>query len=163
MDEEEETPEVAGLKSGGSKNMLVLILVGVNVLVTLGAGAGIFLMMSNQPSGGAAAEPEPEPTEIGPMQELPALVVNLADQGESRFVRAGFYVELDSEDHQSVFEERKVPLRSAMILHLSALTAEQLQGGEARQALLTQLKELANETLGGGFVRRMYVSELVVQ
>jgi len=154
-------------KPEAPKNRLVIILVVVNLVVVLAAAGGVvaFTVMGGaSPAPAAAAEPAPGAMrDIGPLMEVADMVVNLSDETGTRYMRAGFQFELADADRQSDVEARMVPVRSAILLHLSGLDAEGTRGRENREALLEALRDLVNEQLGGEHVRAVYFTTFVVQ
>ncbi|HJL19163.1 MAG TPA: flagellar basal body-associated FliL family protein [Sandaracinaceae bacterium LLY-WYZ-13_1] len=159
-DDKSEAPEAED--AGGGKNKLLIVLVVTNLLVVLGAGAAVFFAMGS-PSQSAEAETDGEPEPVGPLLELQAMVVNLDEPERTAFLRAGFQLELSDAEAQPQVEARLVPLRSAMLLHLSGMTVEDTVGREQREQVLESLRDVANEQLGGELVRRVHFTEFVVQ
>lgn len=146
----------------GGKSKLMLILVVTNLLVVAGAGAAVFFAMS-QPTQEAAAEETDAPETLGPLVEVTTLVVNLSDAEGSRYLRASLQIEARNEEAKATVEARMVPIRSALLLYLSGLTAEDFVGSEARQAILEECSTRIEEQAGEGLVRNVYIGDMVVQ
>ena len=104
-------------KAEGGKSKLLILLVVLNVLGVSGAGVAIFFALTQTPHAAAEA-PVHETNEIGPLIEVPALIVNLTDPG-NHFLRAGFNIEVRTPEQQPDVEARMIPIRSAILLHLS--------------------------------------------
>ncbi len=159
-----------GEEKKGGKGKILAIVLGVVLVVVLAGGSAagaVVLTLANAPAPAAAAAeeaaPAGEPRQMGPLMEVPALVVNLDDPDGSHFIRAGFQFELRDAEQQSVVESHLVPIRSAILLHLSGLTVEDTMGRENREALLERMLELVNEQIGSDLVTHIYFTALVVQ
>ena len=163
---DEDKSEAEG-NAGGSNKKLIVALMIVNLLVLLGAGGAVayVVMMPGQQAQADAPSEEDEdaPPQLGPLVELSTFVINLDDSDSSHYVRAGFQLELANAEDQSRVEARMVPIRSAVMLHLSGLTVAETRGRDNRQALLEALKELVNEQIGDELVRRIYFTQFVVR
>lgn len=158
-DEPAADPEAA--PEGGGKNKLIIILVVVNLLVVAGAAVAVVLAMGGSSDAGGRASAEP--ATLGPLIEIDGVVVNLDEPGGSHYLRASFQLELDGEESQEPVTARLVPIRSALMLHLSGLHVEDTQGEENRAELLETVATIANEQLGDELVRRAYFTEFVAQ
>lgn len=159
-DETETEPEVA---PSGGKNKLMIILVVTNLVAVIGAAVAIVFATSTPASGDEEEAEAEESTELGPLVELAAMVVNLDEPGGTHYLRAGFQLEITDGERQPEVEARMVPIRSAVMLHLSGLSSETTTGQEARETILEQIATLCNEQIGSELVRRAYFTEFVVQ
>jgi len=164
MADDKQDTEEQPAPSGGGKSTLIIVLVVTNLLVVAGAAGAVVMTMGSQPAATAeAAEPTGSGREVGPLLELSALVVNLEDPNGTHYLRAGFQLEIRDAERQAEVETRLVPLRSAVLLHLSGKSMDEVVGQENRAAILEELTELANEQIGGDLVRAIYFTEFVVQ
>lgn len=145
------------------RSPLVLVLSLVSVVALAGSGAAVYLVVARPAAAEAPATSEEARPEIGPLVELTPMVVNLDEQDASRLLRVVFQLELENEADRAVLEQRLVPLRSDMLLHLSSLRVDDVQGRENRERLLEALRTRMVPILGEGVVRRVYFGELVVQ
>lgn len=158
----DETGEDVAKSGDGGKNKLMLILVVINILAVTGLGA--YLVLFHQgPQSAEAEEPEPEPTEFGPLVPLDAMVSNLAGSNGKKFIKVTMHLEVGDPDKQPVLEAALVPVRNRFLLHLSSLTAEQVDSSEKMEALRGKLAELANKELGEEVVRRVFFTEFIAQ
>lgn len=146
----------------GGKSKLMIVLVLTNLLVVAGAGAAVFFAMS-QPTQEAEAEEGEAPETLGPLVEVTTMVVNLSDADGSRYLRASLQIEAPDEESKATVEARMVPIRSALLLYLSGLTAEDFVGTEARQAILEECQARIEEQAGEDLVRNVYINDMVVQ
>lgn len=148
----------------GGKSKLMLVLVATNLLVVAGAGAAVFFAMS-QPTQEAVAEEGAgtAPETLGPLLEVTTLVVNLSDEEGSRYLRTSLQIETRDEEAKTAVEARMVPIRSALLLYYSGLTAEDFVGTEARQAILEESQARIEEQAGEGLIRHVYIGDMVIQ
>ena len=160
MSEETAAEPEAPPGEGGGKNKLIIMLVVVNLLVVAGAAVAVVLAMGS--GGGAEAAPA-EVEALGPLVEIDGVVVNLDEVGGSHYLRASFQLELDGEESQEPVTARLVPIRSALMLHLSGLEVADTQGEENRAEILETVATIANEQIGDEVVRRAYFTEFVAQ
>ncbi|MFK7988930.1 MAG: flagellar basal body-associated protein FliL [Sandaracinaceae bacterium] len=147
----------------GGKSKLMIVLVVTNLLVVAGAGAAVFFAMSQPTQEAEAADEGDAPETLGPLVEVTTLVVNLSDTEGSRYLRTSLQIESPDEESKATVESRMVPIRSALLLYLSGLTAEDFVGTEAREAILEECKARIEEQAGEGLVRNVYIGDMVVQ
>jgi len=159
-DDAPEPEEVDAPKRG---NGLLLVIMLVNTLALI--GGGVYFALFHQPASAEApqAKPEPAPHEVGPMVELEAIVANLAEDTASRFVKLKMHLEVEDPEDQPIVEAAIVPIRNAVLLHLSSLTVDQTVGADNKEQIRKALQEKINETLGAPKVRRIFFTEFVVQ
>jgi len=154
-------------EKGGKSKILLIVLGVLGVIVVAGGSAAgaVALTLANAPAAAAEEEAEPvdEPRQMGPLMEIPAMVVNLDDPTGSHFIRAAFQFELADAEQQPQVESHLVPVRSEILLHLSGMSVEECMGRENRQALLDELLVLVNEQIGAEIVTNIYFTALVVQ
>jgi flagellar FliL protein len=159
--EDTELEEEAPPKRG---NGLLLVIMVVNTLALI--GGGVYFALFHQPAAAATpadAEPEPDPHAVGPMIQLDSIVANLAEETSSRFVKLTMHLELKDAEDQPVVEAALVPIKSAILLHLSSLTVDDTVGTEKKEKIRETLLEKINETIGAEKVRRLFFTEFVVQ
>lgn len=159
-DGEEEVTEGGGKRNA---NALLLVVMLVNTLALV--GGGVYFAFFHQSAGAAApaAEEEKEPNEVGPLLPLDPIVANLADPTATRFVKVAVQLELVDEEKRPVVEAAIVPIRNAILLHLSGLKTEDTSGTENKEKIRDALLAEVHETLGTEDVRRLYFGEFVVQ
>jgi flagellar FliL protein len=152
-------PELKPAKKGGSKLMMIVI-----AIVVLGAGGGGAWWFMRGPSV-KAEEKEPDPAERGLVAFEPFLV-NLADPGGGRFLKATIQVVVGSKEEALHLKETPVLLmqaRSAILELLTLQTADTLVTPEGKQALKDAIKERIGKALGKVKVVDVLFSEFVVQ
>jgi flagellar protein FliL len=161
----------------GNKNALLLALVGMNLVGILGLGAYIALAAptasaspgeegghgGGHASGGHGDEEEEEEGEAGPVVEFPTLVVNLADEEGSRYLKMTFQMELATEEAKEHVEPRIPRLRDAVLSYLSGLHAAEVRGSTHMAEVRDHLQELTIERMGEEHVKRVFLTEYLVQ
>jgi flagellar FliL protein len=119
--------------------------------------------------GAEAAAPAEEPkkklSEHGLVKFEP-FVVNLADAGNQRFLRASIQLVVDTPEEAAEFEEKPVLLmgaRDAIVNTLSEQTSDHLGTAEGRVKLREELKEHVSAALNEIEVVDVLFSDFVIQ
>lgn len=144
-------------KKGGLMKMLVIV-----VVLLGGAGGGAFWWMRG---GTAKAATEPELEERGLLSFEPFLV-NLADEGGNRFLKATIQLVFESAEEAKHIEESPVVvghLRSAVLEVLTEESATTLVKPEGKEALKKKIKEHTSKLVPHQKVMDVLFSEFVVQ
>lgn len=161
----ESTPE-AGKAPAKKKSRLVPILIVAVVLVAGAGGGGAWYMLrASSPEGAAPAESEKKLSEHGLVKFEP-FVVNLADEGNQRFLRASIQLVVESPEEAAEFEEKPVLLmgaRDAIVNTLSEQTSDHLGTAEGRVKLRETLKEHVSAALKEIEVVDVLFSDFVIQ
>ncbi|MCC7010578.1 MAG: flagellar basal body-associated FliL family protein [Acidobacteria bacterium] len=156
-----ETPAAPAPKK--KSGWMLKAMIAVLVLGGIGGGAAWYFLR-----GGAAeakAKPEPPLAERGLVTFEPFLV-NLADQGANRFLKANVQLVVESAEEAKHVEETPVlasHLRSAILELLTQQTATSLVTAEGKESLKRALKERTGPVLGDGKVLDVLFAEFVVQ
>jgi flagellar FliL protein len=165
-------------RKGRSKILLLLVVV-VLVLGAAGGGGFYFWWKSQQaaqaaqpaegaPAAGAdghAAPPAPEEPVSGALPFEP-FIVNLADQGGTRYLKADVRLVVSGGDVKELEEDQVVMLRlrSAILEHLSQQTSDAIVTPEGKGALKAALAERCSKILGHhAKVTDVLFAEFVVQ
>ena len=144
-------------KKGGLMKMLV-----VAIVLLGGAGGGAFWWMRG---GTATAATEPELEERGILPFEPFLV-NLTDDGNTRFLKATIQLVFESEQEAKHVEESPVVvghLRSAILELLAEESAAALVTPDGKEALKKTIKEQTSKLVPHQKVMDVLFSEFVVQ
>ncbi len=162
-------PTPTGHVPAKKKKPLVLI-IGV-ALVVSAAGGGAWFFMRGKSTAEAAEttkeEPkkdEKKPSERG-LEKMDPFIVNLADEGGKRFLRASIQLVVEDAKEAKEFEEKPVltmGARSAIVNTLTTQTAESLGTPEGKEELRALLKEHVSEALKMEIVD-VLLSDFVVQ
>jgi len=155
-----DTPAAA---AGGKKktpNVLVLALLGVLVV---GGGAGAYMyIQKGKGDGQAALAPPPDPG----VARLEPFVVNLADPGGRRFLRATLSLVFEQKEAAKEFDEDEVArtrARAAVLELLAEQVADTLVTPGGKTALRQHIAARASEALEHTKVTDVLFTEFVVQ
>jgi flagellar FliL protein len=154
-------------KSGFKRLLMVAIL----LLVVAGAGGGAFWWWRNQQAAQAAGSPAPdahaaEVNEVSGALQFEPFIVNLADAGASRYLKADIRLLVSGIESVKEIEEDEVVmlrLRSAILEHLSRQTSDAVATGEGKDALKHALAERCTAILQHAKVADVLFAEFVVQ
>ena len=162
-------PTPTGHVPAKKKKPLVLI-IGV-ALVVSAAGGGAWFFMRGKSTAEAAETTKEEPkkdekklSERG-LVKMDPFIVNLADEGGKRFLRASIQLVVEDAKEAKEFEEKPVltmGARSAIVNTLTTQTAESLGTPEGKEELRALLKEHVSEALKMEIVD-VLLSDFVVQ
>lgn len=172
-----------------AKKKLPLIPIIAVVLLLGGGGGGWYYMKAKAAAAAeAAAAADSGDEEEAPKDEKPKakkkkkkgdekklserglvkmepFIVNLADEGGKRFLRASIQLVVEDEKEAKEFEEKPVltmGARSAVVGTLSTLTTDDLNTPEGKEELRETLKEKVSEALDMEIVD-VLLSDFVVQ
>jgi flagellar protein FliL len=162
-DETPETPPAAPAAPKSSK--LVPILLVVNLLAS---GAGVALQQlrpavahAAPPAHDAAEEKKAAP--VGPIVQIPSIIVNLNETGSGRYLKVSVELQLADKAAETLLEANKTIVRDALLRSLSNLTIAQTQGEESKDKIGAELVTRLEKELGADKVRRVFFTEFVVQ
>lgn len=140
-----------------------LLIAAVAVVAVGGGGTAAFLTMRGQPA--TTAEESPKAAEPG-LLSLEPFVVNLADEGRSRFLRVSVRLVVDGPEQAEHVQKDEVALvrvRSTILELLTQQTAERIVTTEGKAALKQAIGEGAEAALHGTKVIDVLFSDFVVQ
>ncbi|MFY9705186.1 MAG: flagellar basal body-associated FliL family protein [Desulfobacterales bacterium] len=150
----------------------VLIIVALVFVLLLGMmGTGFFFMWNKMnaanahsaDSGEAGAPPAEELVKIGPIHPLDTFIVNLADEGGSRYLRVTMNLELKDKDAVALVQERLPMIRNGVLMLLPAKKYADISTVEGKDALRDELVAKLNSFLKPDSVANIYFTEFVVQ
>jgi flagellar FliL protein len=150
----------------------VLIIVAIVFVLLLGMmGTGFFFMWNKMnaanahsaDSGEAGAPPAEELVKIGPIHPLDTFIVNLADEGGSRYLRVTMNLELKDKDAVALVQERLPMIRNGVLMLLPAKKYADISTVEGKDALRDELVAKLNSFLKPDSVANIYFTEFVVQ
>jgi len=157
-------PAAAAEPKAPRRNGRRLVLLSLSALVLVGGGVGATAVFRSRGAEHAAAEEKP--VEHG-LLSLEPFVVNLADQGGSRFLRASVRLVVDTPERAEQLRKDDVAmtrLRSAIIDVLTEQHADRLVTAEGKASLKKALASHAQGVLSGAAtVSDVLFSEFVVQ
>jgi flagellar FliL protein len=117
------------------------------------------------PAGGAAAHPASAPAaKFGRVVSLDSVVVNLAQSEGRRYLKATIQLEVPEEERVvKEVEARKAQLLDLVVATLARKSLGELTGPEALDRLRGELTDRTRQELGAERVRRVFITEFVVQ
>ena len=159
QDGEAPAPSEKPKKKGGAMKWMFIVAL---VMVLGGAGAAWWMLGSSTEAAEAA---EPEISARGVFAFEPFLV-NLADEGGQRFLKATISIVVESPEEAKHLEETPVivaHIRSAIIEVLTQQKAPALVTPDGKTALRQAIKERTSPMVSGKKVLDVLFSEFVVQ
>ncbi|MDX2480399.1 MAG: flagellar basal body-associated FliL family protein [Desulfuromusa sp.] len=154
-------------EGGGSKKKLIIIIAAVLVLL-IGGGAGYFFFMGGEEEEKISpeqeqAELEKQAKQVGPMVNIDSFIVNIADDQESRYLKAAITIEVDGLEASMELNERMAQLKDAILLLIGNKTFGELNDLQGKIQLRAELINKINSILLKGKVKRIYFTDFVVQ
>jgi len=184
-EKQDSAPEADGdaTKPSSSKSVLPWILLGIIVPLCAGAGFGLGRLLAGSET---VVEEVPEETDIPDymnlmsqdnpdqkswfFQELEPVVANLADPGATRYIRAGFMLEMagsfDSTSGAIWLGEKRPLIKNWLAIYLASQTVEDLQGERNLNRVLAEIRDLLNERLFPNVkppIEKVLLSEFAIQ
>jgi flagellar basal body-associated protein FliL len=163
-----DTPAASTPAGPGLMQKVLRILPKVAVLAGL-AGAAfalvVFVVRPMFPAPGAAEKPPQKAGEkFGRVVALDSVVVNVAQTEGRRYLKATVHVEV-SDDEKTVkeVEARKAQLLDLIVATLTRKSLSDLTSPEALDTLRNEVLARVSQALGAERVRRVYITEFVVQ
>ena len=99
----------------------------------------------------------------GPVATLEPFVVNLNEEGSTRFLKATFEVELTSNHAVDEIANNKRVVRDEVLRYLSGLAVGDTLGEAGKNKIRDEVTFRIDKALGGGRVRRTFFTDFVVQ
>ena len=111
------------------------------------------------------AEDEPASAEApSHTVNLPPFLVNLGpDFSDMHYLKVSIGVEVANEEAAKVFEDHGAKVRNNVLMYLSTLKAEEIQGPENRAKILTRIRAEVRKAVGAKKVQGVYLTEFVIQ
>lgn len=116
---------------------------------------------ANQTSGPAA--PKKETKELGPTYAVGNFTVNLSDEGDRLYVKAGVAVEASSQEVVAELTARDPQLKDIVIAVLSSRTMADIASAEGKESVKREIRDAMNRLLAKGKVRGVFFTEFVFQ
>jgi flagellar protein FliL len=151
------------VKKGGMMKTLLLAVVGLLLLVSIGGGAWWWF---HRDGDTVEAAPKAPPLETRGLLKFEPFMVNLADDGGARFLKATIGLVVEDAATAKKIEESPVVvsrLRSDILELLTEQTAAPLVTPEGKDSLKKAIKARTAETLEDKKVIDVLFSEFVVQ
>jgi flagellar FliL protein len=148
----------------------IVIIAGVSLIVLAVIGAGFFMLWQKlsaldkpKPAVSAKAPEKIDQSGIGPIFSLDSFIVNLSDQGGKRYLRITMGLELGDPKSAEVLTKRLPQVRDSILMILPARKVEELQTAEGKISLRTEIISELNALLGKEIVKKIYITEFVIQ
>jgi flagellar FliL protein len=169
--EPQETPEAAA-PAGDKNKKLIGLLLRVGIFVALAGAAFAVALFVVRPlfpplKGGSVPPPPTEkaaPAKFGRVISLESVVVNVAQTEGRRYLKATIQLEV-AEDEKVVkeVESRKVQIVDLLVATLAKKTLTDVTTPDALDRLRGELYERISQEFDKEKVRRIFITEFVVQ
>ncbi len=182
---EETTQEatVVETKKGGS-NILLIIVVVMLFLILLGGAAAAYFMLNEdsevledanqakQTKVEAPAKAAPSTSsssrntdysKIGAMYPMDQYIVNLYNEGSSRYLKTTINFELSIPELSAEMDTKKPLIRDIVIKTLSAKTYEEISTIRGKENLKDEIVSKVNQVLTDGQVNNIFFTDFVIQ
>ncbi len=146
------------------KSWMIWAIVAVMTVVLAGGGSFLYfrLFRGNRTVQASA----PTKTVVKSTLGLEPFLVNLADKGEVRFVKASFRIGLAGEKEADELGKDPVftaAVRDAIISLLTAKTSDQILTPEGKEALRREILTRVNMLMPSGKAHEVYIVDFMVQ
>ena len=127
------------------------------IIALVGAVAIIMLLNTNN----QGKDSKPTIDEVLEMSvDIKEITTNLASND---FIRISFKIQTDSKKAKEELQKRDFQVNNIIILELSGLEVEEIQGKEGQLKLEETLKTKINEILQEGKVQKVYITQFLLQ
>ena len=106
---------------------------------------------------------EVQAPKIGPLHSLETFIVNLADEGGTRYLRATMKLELADDQSVNFAQERLPLIRDSILMTLPTKKYEDINTVEGKKTLRDELIAKLNVIMVPGSVSNIYFTEFVIQ
>lgn len=151
-------------------NKLIFLLVAVLLVLTVGLAAGFFMMWNKLSDMNAqanlAANSEAEQNQAaapGPLFSLETFIVNLADEGRSRYLRVTMDLELAQPEDADKLSDRLSQVRDSILMILPSKRFDDIASMEGKVALRDEIITKLNGLYAQNVVTNIFFTEFVVQ
>ncbi len=101
--------------------------------------------------------------QIGPIYPMDQFIVNLYNEGSSRYLKTTLNFELSSEELQAEMDKKKPLIRDIVIKLLSAKTYEEISTIKGKENLKDEIVAKVNQVLTDGKVNNVFFTDFVIQ
>ena len=162
---EENATEAAPAKTGSGKKMILLALVGILILGGGGGAAWFFMGGKDEKSDTQEehAKAEGGHEEPGPIMELEPFLLNLADNGELRFLKVSIKLELDRPEEKTDFQNKTPAIRDALLVLLSSKESQLLRTVNGKRRVREEIMTRVNGVMSKGKVANVFFTDFIIQ
>jgi flagellar protein FliL len=140
-------------------NKLVMTMFILLVIIALVGTVAIITLLNTNNNQGKDSKPTID--EILEMSvDIKEITTNLASND---FIRISFKIQTDSKESKEELQKRDFQVNNIIILELSGLEVEEIQGKEGQLKLEETLKTKINEILQEGKVQKVYITQFLLQ
>ena len=152
------------------KNIIIIAAVSLVVLAVI--GGGFFMLWQKLSSldssregseSGKHEEKKEQGGGIGQIFSLEPFIVNLSDQGGKRYLRITMGLELGDPKYADELTKRLPQIRDSILMILPSRKVDELQSSDGKNALRTEIQTSMNGLLGKEAIKRIYITEFVIQ
>ena len=101
--------------------------------------------------------------QLGPMVKLKPLIVNLSDEGATRFVKTSVVLEITQEEYLQEVEALTPPILDLIISVLCDKKLADLRTPQFKEQLKRELIEKSHQMLGSQKIKNIYFDEFIFQ
>ncbi|MEI6262102.1 MAG: flagellar basal body-associated FliL family protein [Deltaproteobacteria bacterium] len=148
----------------------IIIIAGVVLIVLAVIGGGFFMLWQklstlDKPQGEESGRSSEKISHggMGPVFALDSFIVNLSDQGGKRYLRVTMGLELGDPKLAEELTKRLPQIRDSILMTLPSRKVDELQTAEGKGALRSEIVSNLNELLGKETVKKIYITEFVIQ
>lgn len=156
----QEEAEAQVPQEGKKKKGKLLLIVVLAAVVLVGGAAGAYFFVFSK--GGDGSKKEATKAE-GVNFALEPFVVNLMDQGGTKYLKVSVQLELAKPELTEKAKMKTAQLRDAIITVITNKTSDELIAPEGKLLLKDEIKQRANQILGEGSVINVYLTDFVMQ
>jgi flagellar protein FliL len=158
MPPEEEQKEVVQEKPKSKK---LLIIIPLLLVLLGGGGAGAYFKFVRVPDESKEGKKPAESAAV--FYEMDTFMVNLADPGGKRFLKASIKLKVGSADVAEECKLRNFEIRDTVLMLLSSRESQDIVSPEDKLALKKQIVEALNRMLHKGQAADVYFTDFLVQ
>ena len=151
-------------------NKFIFLVVAVLLVLTIGLAAGFFMMwnklsvLSTQTAVATTSETgKAQAAALGPLYSLDTFIVNLADEGRSRYLRVSMDLELSESTDAGKLTERLSQVRDSILMILPSKQFDDIASMEGKIALRDEIIAKLNGLFVNEVVTNIFFTEFVVQ
>lgn len=145
-------------KSSAVKYVIIGMIVMILIPVIGFFAASKFIFTQSEESAGV----DPK-NQIGVIYPLKVVVVNIANTGATRYLRAGISFELQDKTTVAELTERDPQITDLVIMVLSVKELEDLVDFSGKNQIRKEIIEKVNTLLQSGKIKNAYFTEFVIQ
>lgn len=162
IEEEGDQSREQATKPKKKTKMLIIIVIAVLVLIA-GAAAAYFFLIGKAAQQDKAFITKNSKEVQGVNFALEPFVVNLMDQGGSKYLKVSVQIELSNAKLLEQAKNKTPQIRDAIITLLTNKTSDELITPEGKLLLKDEIKQRVAQILGEGTVINVYLTDFVMQ